>query len=241
MKRAALLCFVLLVCFCGRACAAQRNSGCRWPAQTPRQLDLRNSAARTRLRQDAQLAEDLAIRYADAHNGPHSGHFESWAAYNNARDSCMSSLFGTVATDEGVTEDQVRTAVVQRPVVFDLAVMLSFAVFYFLVASAIAQRVWGRFPLQEGWVAAVIAVVIVSVFISAAGVLAGAIWAGIAESVRLGSGHLSYRLDRIPWRHRQFSLFAVGVVLFWIAAAMQSRRKRPERSLSLLMSESSSR
>ena len=62
----------------------------------------------------------------------------------------------------------------------------------------------------------------------------------VAESIRLGSGHLSYRLDRIPWRQHHLSLFIAGVVLFWIAAAIQSRRQRPEPSLLLLMSESTS-
>jgi hypothetical protein len=238
MRRAALLCFVLLFGLSGRAHSDQRNSDCRWPLERPRQLDLKNAAARTHLRQDAQLAEDLAIRYADAHNGPHSGHFESWAGYNNARNLCMSWLFTTVATDDGVTEKEVSEAITQRPVSFDLAVMLSFAVFYFLGANAMAQRVWRRFPLQEGWRAGIIATVAVSIVVSAAGVFTGAIWAGIAESIRLGSGHLSYRLDRIPWRHHQVAFFVVGFILFWIAAAMQSRRRQAEPSLSLLMSDS---
>jgi hypothetical protein len=239
MRKAALLCFVLLFGLCGRARSDQRNSDCRWSTKTPHRLDLRSAAARTHLRQDVQLAEDLAIRYADAHNGPHSGHFESWAAYNGARDLCMDSLFANVASNDGVTEEQVREAVTQRPVAFDLAVVLSFAVFYFLVANAMAQRIWRRFPLQEGGVAGIIATVAVSIVVSAAGVFTGAIWAGIAESIRLGSGHLSYRLDRIPWRHHQLAFFVVGLVLFWIAAAVQSRRRQAKPSLSLLMSDPS--
>ena len=239
MKRAALLCFVLLFCFCRRACAVQRNSGCRWPAQTPRQLDLSKSAARTRLRQGAQLAEDLAIRYADAHNGPNSGHFESWAAYNNARDLCMDWLFANVATDDGVTAQAVSAAVTQRPMAFDLAVTLSFAVFYFLVANAMAQRIWRRFPIQDGWIAGVIATAAVSIVVGAAGVFTGAIWAGTAESIRLGTGHLSYRLNRVPWRHHQFALFMVAIALFWIAAAVQSRRRQTEPSLSLALPQPS--
>jgi hypothetical protein len=239
MRKAALLCLVLLFCFCGRARAAQRNSKCQWPAETRRLLNLSDSAARTHLRQDAQLAEDLAIRYADAHDGPHSGQFESWAAYNNTCDSCMISLLATVAADDGVTEEQVRAAVTQRPLAFDLAITLSFAVFYFLVANAMAQRVWRRFPIQDGWITGVVAMAAVSIVVGAAGVFTGAIWAGIAESIRLGNGHLSYRLDRIPWRHHQVSLFIAAILLFWIAAAIQSRRLRAEPALSLVPPHSS--
>lgn len=151
----------------------------------------------------------------------------------------MSSLFATVATDDGVTEEQVREAAAQRPFAFDFAVMLSFAVLYFLVANAMALRVWRRFPIQDGWMAGIIATAAVSIVVSAAAVFAGDIWTGIAENIRVGNGHLSYRLDRIPWRHHHVSLFIAGIALFWIAATIQSRRRRPEPTLTLLVPHSS--
>ena len=42
------------------------------------------------------------------------------------------------------------------------------------------------------------------------GVLLGEQW----ESIRVGNGHLSYRVGRVAWVRRQGELFAFSVVLF---------------------------
>ena len=235
MRKPLFLCFVLLFCASGCLRADRRNSNCQWPAESPRQLDLSKAEARRQLSSDSQLAEDLAIRYVDAHNGPHSGHFESWAAYNTARDHCQDSLFAKVAGTDGVTGDQVRDALTQRPTAFDLSVGLSFAIIYFLLANAMARRFWRHFAAQDGLIAGFAASGVVSAMFSAAGVLVGEIWSGLAENIRVGNGHLSYRSDRIPWHHHHISFFLIGLALFWIAGALQAGRRRADPSLSLLI------
>jgi len=69
-----------------------------------------------------------------------------------------------------------------------------------------------------------VAVVTASVVAGGLGVAAGEWWAGIIESVRLGTTHLSNRAFRIPWHRHLLAVFVVGVLLFWLAAALRAAR-----------------
>lgn len=240
MKSLTPVWLLLLLSLSGCARVDQRNSNCEWSSGTPASFDLRNPSQQRQLSQDAQLAEDLAIRYADTHNGIHSGHFEGEAEYARARDQCMSALFGTIANAHGVTEGQVRASLLQRSAYLDLAVILSFALFFCLAATSITGRLWRRFPPQEEWIAGTVATLLASVVVSAIGVDLGEVWSGIVENIRVGNGHLSYRADRIPWTHHRLGLFIGGVILFWLIAAVQRRRSRHQlpRSLSATASNS---
>jgi hypothetical protein len=219
---------LLLLSLPGCAGVDRYNSNCEWPRETPAALDMSDSAQRQHLSDDAHEAEDLAIRYADAHNGIHSGHFKGEGAYSQARDQCMAALLGTIATTHGVTEAQVREGLTQRREYLDVLVILSFAVLYGFVAGALARRIWQRFPPDDGWIAGAIATLLMSTVVSAAGLFLGEIWSGIIENIRVGNGHLSYRLDRIPWTHHRFALFIGGLLLFWLIAAFQYRRHPTE-------------
>jgi hypothetical protein len=48
----------------------------------------------------------------------------------------------------------------------------------------------------------------------------------IVEGVRLNSGHLSHRMNRIPFRQYWVALFFFGVVMFLLAALIRSRSSR---------------
>ena len=63
---------------------------------------------------------------------------------------------------------------------------------------------------------AVLATVITSAVVSTAGVLVGEEWSQVAETFRVGNGHLSYRVNRIPWNQHRLGLFIGGVILFWL-------------------------
>jgi len=64
-----------------------------------------------------------------------------------------------------------------------------------------------------------------SVVASVVGVLLGEVWSDLMENIRLGNGHLSYRLERIPWSHHRLGMFVGGVVLFWLLAAFHQCRR----------------
>ena len=185
------------------ALAAPRvpNSNCEWPQGIERPLT-----------EDAEFAEDLAIRYADRCCGPHSGHFESFAEYGRMRDQCMARLFQEVAGSHTVSVEQVRESLRHRSTGLDLAVILSFGVLYAFAAHRIAR-----------WVSGAVMIVYASAIVSIAGVLLLELWAITVETIRVGNGHLSDRTGRIPWAHHRPALFVGGVLLFWLAAALPYR------------------
>jgi len=139
----------------------------------------------------------------------------------------MAALFSTIATTHGVTSEQVREFLGRRRTSLDAAVILSFAALYWFMATRLARRVCRRFPLGEGWATALLSTVGTSVAVSFMGVLLGEQWSTLVENIRVGSGHLSYRMSRIPWVQHRMQLFVAGVFLFWLAAALRYRVSHP--------------
>ena len=175
-----------------------------------------------RLSDDAEFAEDLAIRYADARRGPRSGHFEGMAEYGRTREQCMAALFKLIGSTHGVTEEQVRRSLGRRRTGLDLAVILSFAALYGWLAYVIARRLY-RLYAHEGLLTEVVMTIFASAAVSAAGVGLGEEWSLLMENYRLSRGHLSYRVMRIPWTHHRLGLFVGGVVLFCLLSALHHR------------------
>src|SRR5262249_2293033 len=62
---------------------------------------------------------------------------------------------------------------------------------------------------------------------SLVGVVSGSLWAIVIESLRLNSGHISFRMNRIPFRHHWGMLFICGFIVFWLVALLRSRVKLP--------------
>ncbi|PYP78825.1 MAG: hypothetical protein DMD35_10045 [Gemmatimonadetes bacterium] len=191
----------------------------------PSALDLRVRAARRHLRDDALRAEDIGIRYADARNAPHSGHFEGFASYDRTTDSCITAMLNVVARTHEVAADTVRASLRHRPVAGDALAMLSFAALFALVAYGVTGRVNRNFPLDGGRdsVVAVAAIILTSILVSGAAVMVGEWYAISLEVIRVGNGHLSYRTQRVPWTHHRTKLLVAGMALFWVMAALRRR------------------
>ncbi|MFL5619592.1 MAG: hypothetical protein ACJ79A_14510 [Gemmatimonadaceae bacterium] len=222
--RASCALFLFAVCLGG--CATRGPiAQCVWPAETPSALDLRVGAARRHLHDDALRAEDIAIRYADGHNAPHSGHFDGFASYDRTTDSCVTAMLEAVARGHDVSPDTVRAALAHRPMGGDAVVTIAFAALFGLVAYGVTRRVNRNFPFDGGWnsVVAVAAIVMTSIVVSGVAVLVGEWYAITVEVMRVGNGHLSYRTQRIPWTHHRAELFVGGLVLFWLVAALRYR------------------
>jgi hypothetical protein len=170
------------------------------------------------LRQDAESAENMAIRYADACCGPHSGHFDGMAEYGRRRDQCMATLFQAVAGKHGVTTEQVRWSLANRSTGVDLGVILSFVAIYPWAACMLARRIYSVDQTRLARIAMPACVIGAAI-----GVPLGEAWSVVIESLRPGSGHLSYRVGRLPWGQHRIELFVGCIVLFWIVAARQYR------------------
>ena len=213
MKRLLPVLLFWLPCIVSCSSSAPPNSDCEWSKEIAGPLDLSQSTQARHLSGDAERAEDLAIRYADARRGPHSGHFEGSFEYGRMRDQCMGALFRVVGSNHGVTEEQIRWHLTYRRTGSDLAVILTFIALYALAATVILRRVCrcntDRRQETWGWV---VMMVYTSVIASAIGVLVGEVWPDLMENIRLGCGHLSYRLERVPGSHLRLCMFVGGVI-----------------------------
>jgi len=223
MRRLIIISLPLLVCFAACAGRDRRNVNCQAPQETPFSLDLRNPEHRRHLSDEALRAEDIAVRYSDSSAWKVPGQPTGHGAYVRARYDCMATLFSAIAKNHGVSVEQVREAVGQRRLSFDAAVLLSFAALYFLAAYRLARRVCRRFPLSESWPTALLSAIGASILVSFVGLLALETMAFLTESFYLGNSHLSDRANRIPWAQNRMALFAGGLFLFWLAAALRYR------------------
>ena len=205
----------------GSAQTAPEARSCTRPLEAARILDLKSREDRAHLAHDAQSAETIAIEYADVSPARRTGP----AQYAGARDGCMRSLFSEIAQTHSVDSQTVRDYTSVRDSGYDALVVLGFGLLYagaaFLVAGAVLRR-QARSSKGETWVALAIA----SLASALIALLVFDIWATSAESLRLGSWHLSYRVARLPTMHHHLAVFLDAAGLFWLVGLGRHRRLR---------------
>jgi hypothetical protein len=201
---------------------------CQWRGDTIGALDLTDPRQDRHLSNDAEEAENLAIRYADGHDRPTNGGGPTIAEYHQTRDQCMAALFQVVADRHHVTPQQVRESINKhRHTSLDWAVMLSFGVLYGLFVNGFVRQIWRRFPPKQDRLLGIMATVLISPVVSLIGVAVGEFWAFEAETLRIGYGHLVERVERIPWGHHRPAIFAAGLLIFWILSWLRYRVAAP--------------
>jgi hypothetical protein len=201
------------------------NLHCEWTHDAPAPLNVSVQADRRHLAMDAWVAEELSIRYADALRGHRSDHWAGQAEYRGTRDRCLAQLVATIAARHSVDDGAVRGLFAARPIEFDVVILAAFGVLYAFAAFIAAGAVARRFP-QDDAVPAIVATGLVALVMSATGVMAFILWAAIAEMIRVGSQHMSYRAARMPWHGHEASLFVMGIMLVLVAAILRYRRMR---------------
>jgi hypothetical protein len=211
---------LLTVGLAGCVAHSRVNANCDWTNDSASRLNLGRSGDVRHLLNDATVAEDLAIRYADATRGHRSGHFAGPDEYTSARERCLATLVNVAAVNHGVGVQQIRELRGRRSGAIDASVGLSFAVMYVLLSAVLAGGLYRRFPVDEP-VAASTASLLVGIVLSICGVVALGLWAGMIEIARIGNAHLSYRADSLPWGHHTLALFIAGTFLFVGTAAIR--------------------
>ena len=199
------------------------NSTCEWTGDTKFPLDSQNPAHQQHLIKDAQLAEDLSVRFADTEHKRLSGYEGHGGLIDNGRvvKECMARLFTTIENDHVVTAEQIQVARAQRNRAFDVAVGLLFLPLYSFGATAARRRVWHRFASHQRYVG-VVAMGLVSFAVSFLGLLAGQLWFAIWEMVRIGNDHFGgNRAARNLWGEHAGELFMIGIVVFWVIALLR--------------------
>lgn len=159
-------------------------------------LSLHTAADRNHLRDDAQLAEELAVRYGDA---VRTFKPESLTEVRRRRAQCLDTLFGTVGATHGVSPATVAEAALRRNVRADVGVVyLPLAILF----STVVMFIWRRFESHlvgpHAWLAFG-ALVVGSLGVSAASVVGGELWSSVIEMIRFGNDHISMRGGRVPY------------------------------------------
>lgn len=207
------------------------NDRCEWTDDVTSSLDPRTPAHRAHLVEDAQLAEELAIRYADAEHGRRFGiaHHGGLMEGGRVRHDCLSELFQAIERGHDVTSEQVHAARGERNGAFDLAVVLLFLPLYSLGATLACRRLRDRFAPNER-IARLIATGLVSIAAAFLGLQGLRLWGALWEAVRVGNGHMTSirAASSTRWTQEYAGAdFVGGLLVFWLIALI-SRRIRSD-------------
>ena len=216
MRRLLLLIITITLTGCARPGDHPSSSNCVWTEDGNRSLNLTKMSDRRHLRFDAATAEDVAIRWADKN----FGHLPEW---DQRCAECRETLFQGVAKHHGVDAGIVRQYSLERDAVADAAVILSFGILYVIAAYILTGRILRRFPPGESGF--LIMTLTMAIGVSLVGVLLGGLWSIVIETLRLNSGHLSYRMNRIPFRQYWAVVFVCCFIVFGLVALINSRVK----------------
>jgi hypothetical protein len=188
-------------------------------------MDLRDTAHQRHLRHDADLMEDLAIRYADEHLGRAAPAGE-WA---KLRDGCMSKLFAVIGEYHAVSDGEIREWTGRRNLTFDVSVFMSCLVCFSVASRSLVRRLFNAWSFSG--VSAIIAGVVTMLVVSAVGGGTGALWAAFWEVIRLGNTHVSHRAARVPWPFYVPSLFGAALVVCSLISWREHRAAARRRAL----------
>ena len=207
------------------------NATCEWTDDAAFPIDPQNTADQQHLVADAQRAEDLAVRYADAsfNRGPRRDRrFDpehQAMGKSRVRSECLSRMFRAIENNHDVTSEQVGVARGQRNRTFDLAAGLLFFPLYSLGAAVAYRRLNRRFSSDERHVG-LVATGLGSVVVSFIGLQCLRLWLAVWEAVRVGNGHMSgiRAATYTRWSQHELEMqFLSGILLFWLVALLCSR------------------
>jgi hypothetical protein len=203
------------------------NKTCEWAGDTPFPLDVQNPAHRAHLVEDAQLAEELAIRNADAEFDRRFGVEHHGGLIDNGRfrADCLSGMFGAIEQSHAVTPEAIGTARGQRNHLFDLAVVILFVPLY-AIAAAIACRRLGRRVSGHPRYVRLVATALASVVVTLFGLVSLRLWAAVWEVVRVGNGHMTSMraASYTRWSGQYPGVdFLAGMLVFWLIVVLSRR------------------
>jgi hypothetical protein len=200
------------------------NNDCAWTGDSGGRLDLRLPRDAAHLAADAQLAEELAIRDADATFNRLYGYDGHGGLEGHARNECMAQLVTVITGRHAVTDDDVAAARGWRNISFDAVAAVSFVPIYCAGAAFACGLLFRQGPREHvaPWRIALTLTAIATTFL---GVQVGQLWLGVWEAIRVRNGHISvFRVaSRTVWTHHHVGVvLAGGIVAFAVVAAIWS-------------------
>ena len=216
---------------------ARVNAACEWTGDTPFPVRRGDAAHQAHLVADAHLAEELAIRHADAEFGRRFGVEHHGGLIDNGRfrRECLARMLAAIEDHHGVTPAQIHLARVHRNGTFDLAVGLLFLPLYSVAATVVYRRLSRRFASDARHVR-FIATGLASAAVTFLGVQSFRLYGAIWESVRVGNGHMSGMRAATSnrWSHQYPGAdFMAALLLFWLIAVTLTWKRRQAQKLIL--------
>ncbi|MFN7921058.1 MAG: hypothetical protein U0Q16_13240 [Bryobacteraceae bacterium] len=205
----------LVACIALAGCVRRdgRNADCRWPGEPGTEtLRAGDPGFERHLSGDTEFAEELAIRYMEAHAGPRDLH-----AAAQAKNHCMGVLLDEIGKTHGITAREAFRFFGKRNLAVDLGLGLPFLALYAMAAAVLIRRMHGNYPFPVMALAALA--------MGAAALVVGELWFGFAESLRVGNWHLSNRALRLPIAQHRLETFFFAVAVFFGVFALQRRLK----------------
>jgi hypothetical protein len=216
---------VLTRIFCpGCIDRTRANNTCEWAGDTAFKVNAADQAQWRHLVSDAQLAEELAVRYSDAEH-PHRFGAEAFAAHEanvQAQTTCYARIIGVIGQSHAVTAEQVNLARRTRSPAFDVLVLISY-IPLFLATAAAACRRFRNILQADARVIRAVSGAVVAVVVSGFGLLSFTLWRIVLEGLRIGTpNHMGARATGAgSWTaSRAVAFFAGEVALFWIVASL---------------------
>lgn len=190
------------------------NAECRWTHDAERPLPA-NRARRAHMIEDARVAKDLGIRYADATAGR-----MNTPAWHTAMEQCTQRSLGEIARAHGVSQAELAALTTARELWIDIAAVLLPGAMLFAAASAvIVARVLSDYERDDRGIAAMVLVALMP-FAAVGAVVFVQIWGSIVEQLRLRNDHISYRAFELPANRHGWLLWGIAMALF---AGMSAR------------------
>jgi hypothetical protein len=223
VRSVALLCLMVFACS-GCINRPGMNLECRWPPEETFRIDLQNPTHVRHLLSDIEVVNELTIRYRDEKGGrrprPRLGiQFRTRRSprpSNEWAEQCQRLLIQAIVDHHGIGAEDIaasRPRLAERGL--DLPVTIPVLLLYGLLAPWGLRRVRSRFADDEP-IACGVALIVVSIVVGAVIVVAGGLWSGVVEIVRVGNEHLANRAALIAWPARAPAVFVVSIFAFWI-------------------------
>lgn len=202
------------------------NTACVWTGDSAFPIEPQNADHQKHMVGDAHLAEELAIRHADAEHGRRFGveHHGGLLDGGRFRRECLSRMLHAIENNHGVTSEQIHVARGQRNWTFDVAVSLLFLPLYLLGGIAASRWLSRRLSTHDRFVR-LVATGMASVAVSFLGLQCLRFWGAVWEVIRVGNGHMTSirAASKTRWMHHVDGQLIGGILLFWLVALCCSR------------------
>lgn len=199
--------FAIPIVLAGCIDSTRVNDTCTWSDAISSRLDLTRRGDREHLRADAEIANELMVRYGDVH-GPHRPDLE-----RPYREQCMTAMIDSITVRHGITRAQFAIAERDRIWWADvLLVFLPMVLFGAAGADYVTRRICRSFDPEDRAVAA-IAVIVLMLLVAALTLGVTNFWSFSVEGWRLRNGHVSNRAFLIPIVTHAWACVIAAVVL----------------------------